>query len=119
MKNIFGKTENLDLFDKDGKVVYRFCKVSGGYSYEYTYDSHGNVLTFKDSDGYSYELTYDLQGNPLTFKNSNGVSSEYTRDSNGKELTYKNSYGLTRGFDIPEYTMEELIEKIGNFKIKK
>jgi hypothetical protein len=26
---------------------------------------------------------------------------------------------LTRGFDIPEYTMEELVEKLGNFKIKK
>jgi hypothetical protein len=98
MKNILGTTENLELFNKDGRLLYNFYKDSDGYSYERTNDSNGNVLTFKDSTGYS---------------------SEYTRDSNGNELTYKNSMGFTRGFDVPEYTMEELVEKIGNFKIKK
>ena len=98
MKNILGKEENLDLFNKNGKKVYEYFKNSDGYSCEYTYDSNGKVLTFKDSDGYS---------------------SEYTRDSNGKELTYKNSDGETRGFDIPEFTMEQLVAKLGNFKIKK
>lgn len=77
MKNILGTTENLELFNKEGKLVYEFCK---------------------DSDGFSYECTYD---------------------SNGNKLTYKNSNGVTRGFDIPEYTMEQLVEKLGNFKIKK
>jgi YD repeat-containing protein len=98
MKNILGKTENLELFDKDGKRVYQFIK---------------------DSDGYSYETTYDINGKELTYKSSDGFSSEYTYDSNGNVLTYKNSNGVTRGFDIPEYTMEELVEKLGNFKIKK
>jgi hypothetical protein len=98
MKNILGTTKNLELFDKDGKRVYRFYKDLYKYSYDYTYDSNGNMLTFKDSDGYSAECTYDLNGNELTFKDSNGVM---------------------RGFDIPEYTMDELVEKIGNFKIKK
>jgi hypothetical protein len=98
MKNILGTTESLELFDKDGRLLYNFYKGSDGYSYERTCDSNGNVLTFKDSTGYS---------------------SEYTYDSNGKELTYKNSTGFTRGFDIPEYTMEELVEKLGKFKIKK
>jgi hypothetical protein len=46
-------------------------------------------------------------------------SWERTYDSNGKELTFKDSDGIKRGFDIPEYTMEELVEKLGNFKIKK
>jgi YD repeat-containing protein len=118
MKNILGKTENLDLFDKENRLVYEF-RYSNGYSYESTYDSNGNVLTFKDLDGYSVEYNRDLNGNILTFKNSNGYSYEVTRDSNGKELTYKDSNGVSRGFDIPEYTMEELVEKLGNFKIKK
>jgi len=52
-------------------------------------------------------------------KDSDGYIYEYTYDSNGKVLTYKNSKGETRGFDVPEYTMEELVKKIGNFKIKK
>ena len=98
MKNILGKTENLELFDKDGRIVYEFSQASDGFSYERTNDSNGKTLIFKDSTGFS---------------------SEYTRDSNGKELTYKDSSGVSRGFDIPEYTMEELVQKLGNFKIKK
>jgi hypothetical protein len=98
MKNIFGTTENIELFNKDGRQIYSFYKNSNGYSYQYTYDSDGNQLTYKNSKGYSSEFTYD---------------------SNGNELTYKNSDGVTRGFDIPEYTMEELVEKLGNFKLIK
>jgi hypothetical protein len=97
MKNILGKEEDLQLFDKNGVMVYQYVTDCKGHSFEYTRDSSGNVLTFKDSEGYSYK---------------------YTRDSNGNELTYKNSNGVTRGFDIPEYTMEELIAKLGKFKIK-
>lgn len=98
MKNILGKTEELELFDKDGRIVYHF---------------------YKGSDGFSSERTYNSDGKELTYKNSNGYSSEYTRDSHGKELTYKDSNGASRGFDIPEFTMEELVQKLGNFKIKK
>ena len=98
MKNILGTTEELELFNKDGRRVYEFIK---------------------DSDGFSFESTYDSNGKELTYKNSTGYSYEYTRDSEGKELTYKSSTGVSRGFDIPEYTMEELVEKLGNFKIKK
>ena len=77
MKNILGTTENLELFNKEGKLVYEFENESNGSRYERTYDSNGN------------------------------------------ELTYKDSNGITRGFDIPEYTMQQLVEKLGNFKIKK
>ena len=98
MKNILGKTEGLTLYNKEGKRVYEFDTYSDRYSYERTYDSYGNVLTYKNSDGYSSESTYDSNGNLLTYKDSDGVS---------------------RGFDIPEFTMEELVAKLGNFKIKK
>jgi YD repeat-containing protein len=119
MKNIFNKEESLELFNKEGKKVYEFYKNSTGYSSEYTRDSNGNLLTFKDSNGYSYEKTYDSNGKELAYKDSNGNFYEYTRDVNGNELTYKDSKGVKRGFDIPEYTMEELVAKLGNFKIKK
>ncbi len=98
MKNILGTTENLELYNKEGEKVYEFENECNGNWYERTYDSNGNKLTYKDSDGNWYE---------------------YTRDSNGNGLTYKDSNGVTRGFDIPEYTMEQLVEKLGNFKIKK
>ena len=102
MKNILGTTENLTFYNKEGVKVYDFNTNFNGSSYERTYkytrDENGYVLTFKDSKGYSYEFTYDESGN---------------------ELTYKDSYGKKRGFNIPEFTMEELTQKLGNFKLKK
>ena len=98
MKNILGTEENLELFNENGVRVYEYFKHLDGYSEEFTYDSNNNVLTYKDS---------------------NGNGCEYTYDSYGNELTYKDLNGVRRGFDIPEYTMEELIAKIGKFKIIK
>jgi hypothetical protein len=58
-------------------------------------------------------------GNVLTYNSSKGYSDERTYDEKGNELTYKNSDGVMRGFDIPEYTIEELKEMLGKeFKIK-
>ena len=107
MKNIQGTEDNLELFDENGIVFYEYLKYPSGYSYEYTYDSNGNELTYKNSDGFSCEYTRDSNGKELTYKNSEGFSYEYTRDSNGKVLTYKNSEGVRRGFD-KTYTPEEV-----------
>ena len=94
MKNIFGTTEALKLKDENGVVRYEYIGDA-----QYTYDSNGNELTYENSDGYWCKATYDSSGN---------------------ELTHENSYGTKRGFDIKEYTMEELTKKLGhNFKIKK
>ena len=140
MKNILGTQEDLRLYNKAGNLVYKFTAKSNGSSYEYTYDKFGKLLTYKDSYDYSYEYTYDKNGNTLTYKNSDGYSYEYTYNENGKELTYKNSAGFSYektydkngnqltfknsdgfswGFDIPEFTMEQLVEKMGNFKLIK
>ena len=53
MKNILGTEENLELFNENGIKVYEYFKYLDGYSLEFTYDSNGNVLTYKDSDGHS------------------------------------------------------------------
>ena len=119
MKNTLGKNENLKLFNEQGKKVYEYNTNSNGYWYEKTYDEKGKELTFKDSNGYWSEYTHDENGNVLTYKDSDGYWSEYTYDEKGNELTYKNSAGVKRGFDIPEYTMEELVNKLGNFKLIK
>ena len=118
--NALGAFENLELFDKDGNRVYEFNAYSEGNWVKSTYDSKGNELTFEDSNGYWWKSTYDSNGKQLTFENSNGYWYKRTYDSKGNELTYENSMGAKRGFDIPEHTMEELIEKLGyNFKIVK
>jgi uncharacterized protein RhaS with RHS repeats len=139
--NALGAFEDLDLFDSLGNRIYQFNAHSHGCWGKYTYDSNGKRLTYEDSYGNWNKSTYDLNGNQLTFEDSNGnwdkstydsngneVFSENqdgcwwkrTYDTNGNELTFENSNGRKRGFDIPEFTMEELVKKIGhNFKIKK
>jgi hypothetical protein len=62
MKNIQGKEEGLKLFNENGVMVYEFYKNSPGYTWEKTYDSNGNELTFKDSNEYSCEYTRDSNG---------------------------------------------------------
>jgi len=141
MKNIQGKKEDLKLYNDKGVLVYKYythsngfwfertyddngneltCKYSNGDWFESTYDDKGNQLTYKKSTGYWWERTYDGMGNELTYKNSDGYWAEKTYDDRGNELTYKDSKGVSRGFDIPEYTIEELTKIVGNeFKIKK
>jgi hypothetical protein len=97
--NALGAFEDLELFDKDGNRVYKFYAYSDGGWYKRTYDSNETELTFENSDGIWHKSTYDSDGNQLTYEDSDGVK---------------------RGFDIPEFTMEQLVEKIGyNFKIIK
>ena len=120
MKNLQGKKEDLNLYNKKGVLVYEFYKHSKGYWCEITFDDMDNELTFKNSFGDWYEYTRDDQGNPLTYRNCYCYWYKKTYDDNGKELTFKDSEGKLRGFDIPEYTMEQLTEMIGKeFKIKK
>jgi hypothetical protein len=99
--NILGTTETLRLYNKAGKAIYEFDT-------DYT-----------DPDSWD-ETTFDGKGRVLTVIHSTGYWCKYTRDSYGKELTYENSYEERRGFDIPEFTMEQLVEKLGiNFKLIK
>jgi YD repeat-containing protein len=76
----------------DNVLTYRN---SGGYSYEYTRDADGNVLTYRASDGFSSEYTRDASGNELTYSSSNGFSDQHTRDADGNVLTYSDSEGFS------------------------
>lgn len=118
--NALGEFKDLKLFDEDGNNIYHFLTHSNGDWAKHTFNSKGKKLTFEKSDGFWCKCTYDLEGKQLTYENSDGYWSKNTYDLGGKELTFENSTGEKRGFNIPEYTMEELVEKIGhNFKIKK
>ena len=107
MKNILGTQENLSLYNKDGNLIYEFCKNSSSYSYEKTYDENGNELTFKDSNGFWCEMTYDSNGNVLTLKDSRGaIIKRICKISHQRKVA-------------PEFTMKQLVEKVGNFKLIK
>ena len=117
--NIQGENKDLKFYNKEGIKVYNYYTYSSGSWFECTYDKKGSILTFKDSDGYWFERIYDEKGNKLTSKDSKGYWYKYTYDEKGNELTYENSEGTKIGFDIPEYTMKDLVEKLGNFKLIK
>jgi len=120
MKNALGKKESLNLYNDKGVLVYKFYQSCNGLWSEIIYDDRRNELSYKNSLGDWYEYTRDDQGNPLTYKNCHCYWYKKTYDDQGNELTYKDSEGKLRGFDIPEYTMEQLTEMIGKeFKIKK
>ena len=118
--NALGAFEDLQLFDSKGNKVYEFITDFDEDWCKRTYDSNGNQLTNENSDGDWYKSTYDSKGNELTYENSTGYWSKSTYDSDGNELTYEDSCGEKMGFDIPEFTMEELVIKLGHdFKIIK
>ena len=147
MKNILETAGKLKHYNKAGILVYEFDKDSDGYSWEKTYDKNGNVLTYKNSNGYSWEKTYDKNGNQLLSQDSDRVSwvrtydkngncltyknlksgalvvyAVYTYDDHGHQLTYKDSNGIERGFEnvvVQEFTMEQLVTMVGNFKLIK
>jgi YD repeat-containing protein len=96
--NIQGENKNLELYNYKGIKVYSYYTYSFGFWHESNYDDKGKELNYKDSESNWYEYTYDEKGNQLTFKDSDGTKI---------------------GFDIPEYTMKDLVEKIGNFKLIK
>jgi hypothetical protein len=94
--------------DKNGNEIYR--QWENGSWIKYTYNENGKELTCKYSDVYWHERTYDNNSNELTFKTSNGdykIKGEYVTKQ--VFLAFVNT---------PEYTMEELVSKIGNFRIK-
>ena len=64
--------------------------------------NHGNKIYYEDSKGYWCKREFDGDGNQIYYENSDGIIKDM------------------RPKPVPEYTMEELVNKLGhNFKIKK
>jgi hypothetical protein len=65
----------------------------------------------------------DKNNNRIYYENSNGFWSKIEYDSNNNVIYWEDSYGQiidNRPKSTPEFTMEELIAKVGfEFKIKK
>jgi hypothetical protein len=87
-------------FDKNNNQIY--CEYSYGNWYKQEFDENNNEIYYEDSHGYWIKREYDSNNNEIYLENSNGVIVD------------------NRPKSTPEYTMEELIDKLGfEFKIKK
>jgi len=103
------KEEVKQFLNREGTQVDRYYNKDGGCIYEF--------FRFEKT---FIEYIWDNFGNPLYYRNSNGDWFKHTRcKKTGKELTFENSYGNKVGFDLPEYTMQQVAEKIGDFKLIK
>mgnify|MGYP003646205132 CR=1 FL=1 len=93
-----GNQDNLEYYNKEGVCIYEFFLFQETLI-EYIFDNFGETLYYRNSDGYWFKHTRCKE--------------------TGKELTYEDSDGYKTGFDLPEYTMQQKTEKIGDFKLIK
>jgi hypothetical protein len=90
----------FEIKDKNNNQIY--IEYSYGYWCKREFDSKNNIIYYKDSDGYWCKREYNQNNNIIYYEDSNGVIAD------------------NRPKPTPEYTMDELIAKVGfEFKIKK
>lgn len=90
----------FEIRDKNNNQIY--WEDSEGYWCKREFDSNKNLIYREDSNGYWYKREYDKNNNQIYWENSEGIIID------------------NRPKSTPEYTMQELIAKVGfEFKIKK
>jgi hypothetical protein len=86
-------------------------------------DNYGREIYWEVECGYWSKREYDDKGNEIYFENSSGHWAKRECDDKENEIYFEKSDGTIRDNrpkPVPEYTMEELVDKLGhNFKIKK
>jgi hypothetical protein len=86
--------------DRNGNQIY--YEDSNGFWVKREWNENGKQIYYEDSHKHWYEAEYDWKGNLVYYLNSNGEIRDY------------------RPKPKPEYTMEQLIEKLGeDFKLVK
>ena len=86
-------------------------------------DKNNNEIYWEESNGNWWKHEFDKNNNQIHYENSCGVWDKQEYDENNNQIYYEDSKGVivdNRPKSTPEYTMEELIAKVGfEFKIKK
>jgi len=107
--------------DDNGNVIY--SEYSSGCWWKKEYDDKGNEIYLENSDGFWLKSEYDDKRNRIYYENSSGFWWKGEYDSKGNQIHGENSDGYiidNRPKVVPEYTMEQLVAKVGHdFKIKK
>ena len=110
----------FEIKDANGNQIY--YEDSNGFWYKLEFDSKGNQIYCENLHGFWIKTEYDSDGNEIYCENSKGYWYKHEYNSQGNEIYYESSNGYIkddRPKPIPEYTMEELVAKLGEFKIKK
>jgi len=107
--------------DKNNNEIY--YESSKGYWVKREYNKNNNEIYWEDDDGDWEKREFDGNNNKIYYKDSDGYWCKREYDKNNNQIYYENSYGEiidNRPKSTPEFTMEELVAKLGfEFKIKK
>ncbi len=86
-------------------------------------DKNNNEIYYETSNGDWEKREYDSNNNIIYYETSNGFWCKKEYDANNNEIYYEDADGDivdNRPKSTPEFTMEELVAKLGfDFKIKK
>jgi hypothetical protein len=86
-------------------------------------DKNNNEIYYETSNGDWEKREYDSNNNIIYYETSNGFWCKKEYDENTNEIYYEDADGDivdNRPKSTPEFTMEELVAKLGfDFKIKK
>jgi hypothetical protein len=107
--------------DKNNNEIY--WEDSYGYWCKREYDKNNNQIYYENSYGYWDKQEFDKNNNEIYCEDSDGYWFKQEFDKNNNKIYSEDSDGTiidNRPNSTPEFTMEELVEKLGyNFKIKK
>ena len=107
--------------DKNNNEIY--WEDSNGYWEKQEFDKNNNEIYLENSNGYWEKQEFDKNNNEIYYERSNGFWYKKEFDKNNNLIYYETSNGKIRDNrpkPTPEFTMEELIDKLGfEFKIKK
>ena len=70
-------------YDSIGRVIRAVCN---GHSYEYRYDSYGNLERKCSNGGLLVSYTYDKAGQITEIKDRNGICTLYGYDALGRQI---------------------------------
>ena len=107
--------------DKNNNQIY--YEDSKGYWWKREFDKNNNEIYYETSNGYWEKREFDTNNNKIYYETSDGGWWKREFDKNNNRIYFENSNGTIRDNrpnSTPEFTMEELIAKLGfDFKIKK
>jgi hypothetical protein len=111
----------FEIKDKNNNEIY--YETSDGDWEKREFDANNNIIYYETSNGYWVKREYDSNNNKIYYENPDGFWEKREFDKNNNEIYYEDSNGYiidNRPKSTPEFTMEELVAKLGyNFKIKK
>jgi len=105
----------MEIFKK-GQKVTRGCGSNASQFNTGELDFMGAL-----SPRYDEETVFEIEGTVklITFKHNKKIYGAYLLKKGGNNIGYVYNNHLIKAETVPELTMEQIVEKIGNFKLIK